>query len=119
MAEEGRFAIIGDLVGKLANLGKAKTQEIVYFLQSKLNPNSSSRAMAYMYKGQYDLAIDEFNKVTELNPNDAWAYFGRGVAYRGQAKNAQAVAEFEKCMTLAANQQLTEMAKQHIEELTE
>ncbi|MCD6490504.1 MAG: tetratricopeptide repeat protein [Thermodesulfobacterium sp.] len=37
--------------------------------------------MAYLYKGEYDLAIKDFNKAIELNPNLAVVYNNRGLAY--------------------------------------
>ena len=37
--------------------------------------------MAYEKKGDYDLALEDYNKVIELNPNYAEAYYSRGMAY--------------------------------------
>lgn len=36
----------------------------------------------------------------ELDPNFAWAYYNRGLAYAGLGEKAEAIADFEKVNTL-------------------
>ena len=74
--------------------------------------------MAYLNKGQYDLAIADLSKAIELDPSLAEAYGNRAWAYKKQGKKAEAIADFEKFITLTDNPQWIEMARQQIEELS-
>jgi len=68
---------------------------------------------------RYDEAIEEYNEAIRLNPEYAEAYNNRGLAYKEQGKKAEAIADFEKFITLTTNPQWIEMARQQIEELSE
>jgi len=39
------------------------------------------RGITYGEKGQYDQAIDDFNKALEIDPKSAGAYYNRAIAY--------------------------------------
>ena len=41
-----------------------------------------------------------YDKAIELNPNDAGAYYNRGVAYYKQGKYQQALADYDKALEL-------------------
>jgi tetratricopeptide (TPR) repeat protein len=45
--------------------------------------------------GGYDKAIAEYTKAIKLDPNDAGAYFNRGIAYGYKGDYDQAIADFE------------------------
>ena len=79
----------------------------------------SNRGAAYADLGEYQQAIADYTSAIELDPNLAMAYFNRGVAYKVLAEKAEAIADFEKVITLTADPQLIEMARQQIEELGE
>ena len=49
---------------------------------------------------KYDLAIDDFNKAIERNPNFALAYNNRGIAYKALGKDAEAEKDFAKAREL-------------------
>ncbi|MBA7633687.1 hypothetical protein ES703_41258 [subsurface metagenome] len=64
------------------------------------------------------MAIADCNKAIRLDPNDAVACLNRGVAYKLQGNEAEAIADFEKAVTLSDNPQLIKQAKQQIKELS-
>jgi len=51
----------------------------------EINPTNAEaynkRGSAYYSKGQYDLAIANYNKALEINPRDAKAYCNQGYVY--------------------------------------
>lgn len=55
------------------------------------------------HKGEYDLAIAEFNKALELNPNSAAAYINRGSVYKLKGEYDLAMADFTKTLELNPN----------------
>lgn len=54
-------------------------------------------------RGQYDLAIDDCNKVIELDPNRPRAYENRAIAYFEMQQYDLAIADCNKCMELVPN----------------
>lgn len=69
-------------------------------------------------QGRYDDAIEECSKAIELDPNLATVYFNRGFAYRELGNRAEAIADFEKFITLTDNPEWIEMVGRQIEELS-
>jgi len=45
-----------------------------------------SRGFAHAEKGEYDLAIKDYGKAIDLNPDYALAYYNRGFAYQGKGQ---------------------------------
>jgi tetratricopeptide (TPR) repeat protein len=58
------------------------------------------RGFTYFAKNQYDLAIADFTKALELDPNYLVAHYNRGVAYFDLGQYDQAIADFTKAMEL-------------------
>jgi tetratricopeptide (TPR) repeat protein len=56
----------------------------------------TNRGDAYNHKGQYDRAIEDYNKAIQLNPNLAVAYNNRGVAYADKGQYGKAISDFQK-----------------------
>ena len=56
--------------------------------------------MTYYKKGDYDRAIVDFDKVIELNPDDAEAYYNRGNAYYEKQEFAQSIRDYSKAIEL-------------------
>jgi regulator of sirC expression with transglutaminase-like and TPR domain len=54
-----------------------------------------------------------------LNPKNIGAYYIWGLTYREQGMKAEALADFEKFISLTDNPEWIEMARQEIEELSE
>ena len=69
-------------------------------------------------QGRHDEAIVECNKAIELYPYYAWAFYTRACTYKLQGKKAEAIADFEKFITLSDNPQWVEKAREAIEELS-
>ena len=70
------------------------------------------------FRGRYDEAIEEYTEAIRLNPEYASAYMNRGLSYKQIGKKDEALADFEKVITLADNPQWIEMAGQAIEALS-
>jgi tetratricopeptide (TPR) repeat protein len=59
------------------------------------------RGMDWQKKGDYDLAIANYTKAIELNPNFAMAYNNRGVAYiQGKGNYDQAISDLSKALEI-------------------
>jgi TolB-like protein/Flp pilus assembly protein TadD len=55
----------------------------------------------YHWAREYDSAVEQLWKVLEINPNFEQGHWGLGLAYVGQAKIEEAVAEFQKAIALS------------------
>ena len=78
----------------------------------------ANRAVRYIKEERYELAISDCDKAIESDPNYATTYFNRAAAYNLQGKKAEAIADYEKFITLTDNPESIEEAKQQIEELS-
>src|SRR4030043_275929 len=58
----------------------------------------NNRGIAYYSKGQFDLAIADYNKALEINPRFANAYYSRGNAYHLKGQYDLAIADFNKAL---------------------
>jgi tetratricopeptide (TPR) repeat protein len=65
------------------------------------------------------LAIADCGKTIKLNPSFDAPYFNRGLAYKERGRITEAIADFEKFITLTDNPQWIEDAMQQIGELSE
>ena len=50
--------------------------------------------IAWVRKGEYDKAIEDFNQVLQCDPADANAYTNRGMAWRGKGEYDKAIEDF-------------------------
>jgi tetratricopeptide (TPR) repeat protein len=55
---------------------------------------------SYINKGDYDQAIESYEKAIELNPKDALAYRNMGIGYKNKGNYDQAIASYEKAIEL-------------------
>ncbi|GCL49493.1 tetratricopeptide repeat protein [Microcystis aeruginosa NIES-3804] len=62
-----------------------------------------NRGVLYYNQQKYKLALDDYNKAIELNPNFAMAYYNRGVLYFNQKKYELALADCNKAIELNRN----------------
>lgn len=62
-----------------------------------------NRGSAYAAKGQYDVAIADFDQAIRLNPNYVPAYYNRGVAYAEKRQYDSAIADFDQAIRLNPN----------------
>lgn len=58
------------------------------------------RADESVVKGEYDLAVNDYNKAIELNPKDAIAYLNRGRAFHNKTNYDLAIADFNKVIEI-------------------
>ena len=54
----------------------------------------------YYFDGQYEHAIETFNKVIEMNPQSKWAYDRRGSAYKSLKRYDQALQDYNRALEL-------------------
>jgi tetratricopeptide (TPR) repeat protein len=66
----------------------------------KLATAFDNRGVAYKHKGQYDLALEDYEQAIRLNPSNAHAYNNRGVVYRIKGEYARAIADYDEAISL-------------------
>ncbi|MBE9072426.1 tetratricopeptide repeat protein [Microcystis sp. LEGE 08355] len=62
-----------------------------------------NRGVLYYNQQKYDLALSDWNKAIELNPNFAGAYYNRGLLYYNQQKYDLALSDWNKAIELNPN----------------
>ena len=60
----------------------------------------TKRGTAYLKKGQYNEAIEEYNKAIKINPNYSLAYYNRSVAYSRIGQHDRALTDCNKVLQL-------------------
>ena len=63
----------------------------------------NDRGIMYSEKGQYDLALAEFNKALEISPLSAERYNNRGITYSKKGDYDRAITDFTKAVMLSPN----------------
>lgn len=58
------------------------------------------KGLSYDLKGQWDNAIDEYNKIIKINPRYAEAYYNRGLLYGMKGNEDQAISDFSKAIEM-------------------
>ena len=74
-------------------------------------------ALNHRLKDEWDTAIAEYTKAIELDSNFTLAYFERGQIYKRLDKKSEAIADFEKVVSLSNKPETVEAAKRYIEEI--
>ncbi len=62
-----------------------------------------NRGNLYREQQKYKLALDDYNKAIELNPNHAGAYYNRGLLYSDQKKYDLALSDYDKAIEINHN----------------
>jgi tetratricopeptide (TPR) repeat protein len=60
----------------------------------------TNRGIAYAGKGQYEQAIDDYNKAVKAKPKYEKAYFNRGNAYYTKGQYEQAIDDYKKVIEM-------------------
>ena len=60
----------------------------------------NNRGITYSQKGQYDLAISDFNKAMEMDPMLVEIYNNRGIAYSGKGQYDRAISDFNLALKM-------------------
>ncbi len=60
----------------------------------------AGRGSAYLLKGDYDLAIQDYNEAIRLNPKSASAFNGRGAAYFAKGDYNRAIPDYDEAIRL-------------------
>jgi tetratricopeptide (TPR) repeat protein len=76
--------------------GCATTGEIKETDSTKL----ANQGIAFIEEGQYELAIDCFNKAIAINPKYAVAYNNRGIVYTEKGEYRKATSDFNKAIEI-------------------
>jgi tetratricopeptide (TPR) repeat protein len=63
----------------------------------------NKRGNAYLDKGQYDRAIQDFDQAIRLNPNYAGAFNNRGHAYDEKGQPDRAIQDYDQAIRLGPN----------------
>ncbi len=79
------------------------------------NTDATLRNIIGMYKNQnYVGCIQKSQEIIDKNPSDAYAYYYQALSYQQLGKTEDAIAAFEKVVTLNVNSTLTEYATKGI-----
>jgi tetratricopeptide (TPR) repeat protein len=65
-----------------------------------LSTAHNNRGVAYRLKGEYDLALNDYNEAIRLRPNSASHYNNRGIIYRLKHDYDRAIADYDEAIWL-------------------
>jgi tetratricopeptide (TPR) repeat protein len=60
----------------------------------------NNRGVTYKVKGEYELALQDYNSAIQLNPNAASHYNNRGIIYRLKHEYDRAIADYDEAIWL-------------------
>ncbi|MDO8433178.1 MAG: tetratricopeptide repeat protein [Candidatus Binatus sp.] len=72
---------------------------------TRLDPSMDvyrSRAVSYFRLGEFDHAIGDLDEAIRRKPNDAWAYYLRGITYSAKGDQERAAADFQNAIRIAS-----------------
>jgi tetratricopeptide (TPR) repeat protein len=70
-----------------------------------------SRGLAHLRRGEFDLAIADYDEALRLQPKLAWSLYGRGLARYGKGLTAEGEADLQAAAAIAPD--LPAEAKRH------
>jgi tetratricopeptide (TPR) repeat protein len=117
-------AITSDISGTPEPEVKATFDELISRIEPVAGIDTSTAkdhrrlALNHRLKDEWDDAIVEYTKAIELDDKFVIAYFERGELFQRQGKKADAIADFEKAISLGHKDDLIEAAKKHISQLS-
>jgi tetratricopeptide (TPR) repeat protein len=60
----------------------------------------NGRAAGYGARGEFDRALNEFEKSISLCPENAWVYYNRALTYEHRGDNASAAADYKRALAM-------------------
>jgi tetratricopeptide (TPR) repeat protein len=63
----------------------------------------NNRGVAYKVKGEYDLALKDYDQAIQLNPNSASHYNNRGIIYRLKHDYDRAISDYDEAIWLKSD----------------
>jgi tetratricopeptide (TPR) repeat protein len=63
----------------------------------------NNRGVAYKVNGKYDLALQDYDRAIQLDPNSASHYNNRGIIYRLKHDYDRAIADYDEAVWLKSN----------------
>jgi len=63
----------------------------------------NNRGNAYNSKEEYDKAINDYNKIIAINPNDVMAYYNKGITYNNKKEYGKAIINYTKAIKINTN----------------
>ena len=63
----------------------------------------NNRGVAYKVKGEYDLALKDYDQAIQLDPNSASHYNNRGIIYRLKHEYDRAIADYDEAIWLKSD----------------
>jgi tetratricopeptide (TPR) repeat protein len=107
---KGRLAIVEGKLADLAQLEQQRLQRSNEEQQSRQKIVSLRQAALSSYRsGSYQKAIAEWQDYLKIEPNSDEAYFYIGASYQDQKQLDTAILNFEKCLSLNANNVLAHL----------
>lgn len=88
--------VISKIISITKEIESGQKLEDYYIPGQKLEDKYLCRGHLYYKLGKIERAIQDFDKVIELEPNYKDAYYSRGLIYYKQQKYEQAIKDFEK-----------------------
>jgi len=77
----------------------------------------TNRGIAYVFKGNYDMAIADFDQAIQLQPDNDLAYYNRGLAYRTKGVYDKASLDFRKALELNGDPDVRREAEVRLNEM--
>jgi len=63
-------------------------------------------------KGELEKAIENFNRVIKLDPEDVNTYYNRGMAFYKEGKKEQAIADFNRVISIGTEPELSQKSRE-------
>lgn len=69
----------------------------------KLATAFNNRGLAHDRKGEYDLAVQDYDQAVRLDPNSSDAFYNRGNTYRNKGEYDRSIGDFDQAIALNSN----------------
>lgn len=104
-AENEKWSEAEEYLKKSLALNK-NNQKAADYLQAIVEQNNTAmlnKAIGLYEAEKYDESLNIFNKILQTSPDNAYAYYYRGMIYDTKNKKPEAIADFKKALSLNAS----------------